>query len=146
MSFPPLVHYRTVREYRAHYERIYCCGPIKTFDNIRVRFRKAWFDHCFFESTHRNKKKDHFSKMRSERIDWIKATLQDPNAELYVGWDSERKRYDKSRRVAVVVQDYVVVIRLIGHDKAQFVTAYVADSMSTIDRIRSSPKWGVVGK
>jgi hypothetical protein len=31
---------------------------------------------------------------RAERMDWIKATLQDPNAELYVGCDREKKRYD----------------------------------------------------
>ena len=141
MAYPPMVQYRTVNEYRAHYERVYCRGPITTFDNIQVRFRKNCFDHCFFESTQRDQTKDQFSTVRAKRIDWIKAALQDRNAELYVGWDKKRKRYDNSHRVTVVARDYVVVIRLTGRGKARFVTAYVADSASTINRIRSSPKW-----
>lgn len=144
MNYPPLVKYRTKKEYRDHYERIYCHGPITSFDNIRVRFRKDLFDHCFFESTQRNQIKNHFSEHRSERIDWIKAALQDKDAELYVGWDKRRKRYDDMHRVAIVVLNYVVVIRLTGFGKAVFVTAYVADSESTIERIRRSPKWNAM--
>jgi hypothetical protein len=136
-----LVRYGTVEEYRLHYERVYCRGDITTFDGIAVRFRKKNFDHCFFESTSRNKDKDAFSPQRAERIDWIKAALQDPNAELYVGWDRERKRYDRSRRVALVVGDYVVVIRLEGNNTAQFITAYVADDPATLLKIKGSPKW-----
>ena len=128
MAYPSLVKYGTDNEYRVHYERVYCRGPIRTFDNIEVRFHKNRFDHCFFESTRRNQKKDKFSTLRAERIDWIKAALQDRNAELYVGWDKTRKRYDNSHRVTLVDRDYVVVIRLTGHGKANFVTAYVADS------------------
>jgi hypothetical protein len=41
------------------------------------------FDHCFFESTH--SKDDTFSSRRAERINWIKAVLQDTNAELRQG-------------------------------------------------------------
>mgnify|MGYP006971726858 CR=1 FL=1 len=52
-----------------------------------------------------------------------------------------KKRYARSRRVAVVVGDYVVVIRLSNYQKAQFVTAYVADSPSTLAKIKGSPKW-----
>jgi hypothetical protein len=141
LDYPLLVHYQTPEEYRSHYERVYCRGPIMTFDGIKVRFRKNRFDHCFFESTQRNQVKDQFSKLRAERINWIKTALQDPGAELYVGWDRKRKRYDSSHRVAVVVSDYVVIIRMTGRRKAQFVTAYIADSESTISRIRRSPRW-----
>jgi len=141
LAYPSLVRYQTPEEYRMHYERIYCRGPITTFDGIKVRFRKDRFDHCFFESTRRNQVKDQFSVLRAERIDWIKAALQDPNAELYVGWDRKRKRYDNSHRVSVAVESYVVVIRLSAVNEAQFVTAYDADSASTIGRIRRSPKW-----
>jgi hypothetical protein len=141
VACPPLVCYGTVDEYRAHFERVYCQEPITTFDWIVVRFRKSRFDHCFYESTRRNQVKDAFSALRAERIDWIKATLQDPNAELYVGWDGKKKRYDRSHRVALVVDDYVVVIRLSGNQTAQFVTAYVADSPSTLAKIKGSPKW-----
>ena len=83
-----------------------------------------------------------FSIKRAKRIDWIKAALQDTDAELYVGWDGRRKRYDRRHRVTLVVGNYVVVIRLSGIKKAQFVTAYVADSPSTLQKIKRNPKWG----
>ena len=142
MIYQPLVQYETVDEYRAHYERVYCRQPITTVDGIAVRFRKGRFNHCFFESSRRNQIKDKFSIQRAERIDWIKAALQDTNAELYAGWDGIKKRYDKSRRVALVDGDYVVVIRLSCVNEAQFVTAYVADSPSTVQKIKGSPEWG----
>ena len=141
MAYPPLVLYNTIDEYRAHFERLYCQGPITTFDGIAVRFRKDQFNHCFYESTRRNKVKDAFSVQRAERIDWIKAALADPSADLYVGWNGKKKRYDRGHRVALVVGDYVVVIRLSGKRNAQFVTAYVADSPSTLAKIKKSPKW-----
>ena len=141
MAYPPLVQYETVDEYRVHYERVYCRQPITTFDGIAVRFRKSRFNNCFYESTRRNQGKDTFCTQRAERINWIKAALQDPNAELYVGWNGKKKRYDQSHRVALVIGDYIVVIRLSGKQNAQFVTAYVADSPSTIAKIKRSPKW-----
>jgi hypothetical protein len=141
VAYPPPVCYETVAEYRAHYERVYCQGTISTFDGIAVRFRKNRFAHCFYESTGRNQVKDAFSILRAERIDWIKAALQDANAELHVGWDGKKKRYDRGHRVALVIGDYVVVIRLSSSLTAQFVTAYVADSPSTLAKIKGSPKW-----
>lgn len=129
------------QKYRSHYERVYCKGPITTFDEIAVRFRKSSFDHCFYESIQRNQVKDTFSALRAERIDWIKAALLDPDAELHVGWDGKKRRYDRSHRVALVNGDYVVVIRLSSNQTAQFVTAYVADSQSTLDKMKGSPRW-----
>ena len=86
------------------------------------------FDHCFFESTRRDQIKDAFSKRRALRIDWIKVALQDPDAELFEGWDKTRKRYDKSRRVALVAGNYIVVIRFTkNHDIAEFVTAFLVE-------------------
>jgi hypothetical protein len=146
VAYPPLVYYGTIAEYRSHYKRVYCYGPIITFDNINVWFRKERFDHCFFESTMRNEVKDVFSTERAERIDWIKAALEDPNAELYVGWDKKKKKKDPSNRVALVVGNYVVVIRLGGRQTAQFVTAYVADTPTTLAKIKGSPKWVPVEK
>jgi hypothetical protein len=137
MALPPLVQYRTEQEYRQHFEWVYCRGPIETFDGIQVRFRKGMFDHCFFESIHA--KDDTFSKRRAERIDWIKAVLQDANAELREGWDNKKKRPAKDRRVAVVVNSYVVIIRIRG-TKADFVTAFVATGNS-IRKIRTNPLW-----
>lgn len=141
MAYPPLVFYRTILEYRTHYENVYCRSTVTTFDGICVRFRRDRFEHCFYESTQRNQVKDLFSKQRAERIDWIKAALQDPHAELYIGWDGKKKRIDRNHRVALVVGDYVVVIRLRGNKTAHFVTAYVADSLATLAKIKRSPKW-----
>lgn len=147
MSYPPLVLYGTQEEYREHYERVYCRVPLRTFDGILVRFRKMKFEHCFFESSRRDGTKDHFSIKRAERIDWIKNALQDPSSERYVGWDRIRKCYDKQRRVAIVMGNYIVVIRLKGSGNADFITAFLADtqvgtgSYSTVDQIRKGPKW-----
>jgi len=147
VAYPPLVKYATPDQYRDHFERVYCRGPITTFDGIAVRFRKGKFAHDFYESSKRDKIKDRFSWKRAERIDWIKAALEDPNSERYEGWDRERKRYDSGRRVAVVMGNYVVVIALIGPKDADFLTAYVADAVSrrgqpsTLDMIRRGPKW-----
>lgn len=138
MAYPPLVHYGTEQEYRAHFEGEYCKGTIPTFDGIAVRFRKRMFDHCFFESVHA--KDDTFSLPRAERIDWIKAALQDASADIRVGWDNVRKRPATDRRVAIVKGNYVVIIRLDGPIKAEFVTAFVAEGR-TVTQIRTNPKW-----
>ena len=137
VSYPPLLQGKSPAEYRSYFEATYCRGPITTFDGIEVRFRKRDFNHCFFESV--SEKDDTFSHQRAERIQWIKAALQDPHAELYVGWDNKKKRLAKDRRVAIVVQSYVVVIRFIGARSAAFVTAFVAEE-STLRKIRKGPR------
>ncbi|MBZ5555224.1 MAG: hypothetical protein LAO21_21135 [Acidobacteriia bacterium] len=140
---PPLVIYPTEEDYRRHYERFYCTAPVVTFDGISVRFSKGRFVHCFYESSKRNSIKDRFSRVRAERIDWIKATLQDPKAELYQGWDKGKSRYDPTWRVSVVYDSYVVVLQIRkekdGISRAEFKTAYVADN--SIDKIRKGPEW-----
>lgn len=137
LAYPPLVQYITEQEYRNHFERVYCKEPIATFDDIQVRFRKSMFDHCFFESIH--SKDDTFSQQRAERIDWIAAVLQDSGAELREGWDNKRKRPAKNRRVAIIIESYVVIIRIRG-SKADFVTAFLANHRS-IQKIRTNPLW-----
>lgn len=146
MPYPPLINFSSEADCQAHFERIYCCGPIMTFDEIAVRFRKSDFKHCFFESV--NAKDDTFSPKRAARIDWIKAALEDVTSERFVGWDSKKKRYDRNRRVTVVMGNYVVVMAITGHKTASFITAYVADSprtpsrpRNTLDMIRQSPRW-----
>jgi len=142
VAYPPLVQYATEQEYRSHFERVYCgCGVLLCFGGIAVRFEKSDFDHCFFESSSRDGVKDQFSPRRAERVDWIKAALQDGQADLFVGWDSKKRRYDYGRRVTLVMRNYVVVIRLTGPQKARFVTAFVADSQRTLNRIKGSPRW-----
>ena len=144
MSKPALVCYATPAEYKSHYEKHYCRGKIITFDNIRVYFTPAKFGHVFYESSARNGKKDFFSKIRAERINWIKATLENPHAELYQGWNKKQKVVEPNRRVSLVYEDFVVVIETKRDangriTKAEFVTAYVADN--SINEIRKSPKW-----
>lgn len=147
MGYPPLLNGKSVAEYQAHFERTYCRAPTVTFDGIAVRFRRRDFGHCFFESSHRDGVKDKFSQKRVKRMHWIKTALQDPNSECYQGWDKWRKRYDRSRRVVVVMANYVVVISITGAKTADFKTAFVAETqapdgqLSTIDKIRMSPKW-----
>ena len=142
MAYPDLVSYESEDEYREHFERVYCQRSILSSDGISIRFKKEQFEHCFFESSKRDKVKDCFSTLRAERIDWILTAIQDPHADLYDGWDNKRKKYDTNRRVSVVVGDYVVIIRLLKDlQKAVFVTAFVADSPRTIARIKSGPKW-----
>lgn len=143
MSLPPLVRYATMAEYRAHYERVYCRGDIQTFDGVRVYFSASKFGHIFYESTARDGRKDVFSTVRAERIAWIKATLEHPQADLYTGWDKIARGYDSTRRVAVVYEAFVVVVAMglnqNGLLKANFVTCYQADN--SIGKIRTSPVW-----
>lgn len=148
MAYPALITFASEVDCRIHFEQVYCKAPIGTFDGIMVRFKKKKFEHCFFESSRRNKIKDRFSPARAQRIDWIKATLEDPHSELYEGWDSDKKCYDRSRRAAIVMGNYVVIIAFTGPGTADFVTAYVADTpatpsrpLTTIDKIRRGPKW-----
>ncbi len=74
-------------------------------------------------------------------MDWIKAALQDPSADLYVGWDKNSKSYTRRRRVCVVSGNYVVVIAITGTARANFITAYLADTPRTLQMIRKSPRW-----
>jgi hypothetical protein len=143
MGLPPLLNYDTVAEYRAHYERVYCRGTILTFDGIRVYFSPGKLGHMFYESTVRDGRKDVFSAVRAERIDWIKATLEHPDAALFEGWNKDARQYDASRRVAVVYEDFVTVVsmslKLDGSLKANFVTCFQAEN--SIGKIRTSPTW-----
>ncbi|MCK9371909.1 MAG: hypothetical protein M0P91_01825 [Sulfuricurvum sp.] len=140
---PPFVQYDTPVEYKTHYEVNYCQRPIMTFDGINVFFGKDKFEHAFYESSDRRGSKDTFSDERAKRINWIKDTLENPNAVLYQGWDFKTKQYKPDGRVSVVYGDFVVVIRLSlnksGVLKGNFVTCYEADN--SISKIKSSPLW-----
>lgn len=140
-AYPPLLKLADEAAYRARFEAIYCAGTVTTFDMIAVRFQKRDFDHCFFESSLRNRIKDTFSQLRAERLEWIAVALQDASADRFQGWDRDTKTYDKNRRVTLVCGNYVVVIALIGPKSARFITAYVADTPNTLAKIKTSPKW-----
>ncbi len=139
---PPLVHYAPEAEYRDHYEREYCRAVIHTCDGLRVFFPKRQFDHAFFESANRRARdKSVFSRTRAERINWIRAALEDEAAQQFVGWDRDRKQHDPCRRVTVAYSNYVVVLRVHRPGaRATFVTAYQAEA-SVIQKICSGPRW-----
>jgi hypothetical protein len=127
--------------YRSHFENLYCRGAVMTHDGMTVRFRKSDFDHCFYESTRRNRVKDQFSQLRAERMEWIAVALQDAAAQRFQGWDRDTRKYDKNRRVTLVCGNYVVVIGISSPTSARFITAYVADTPGTLAKIKTSPQW-----
>lgn len=147
MTFPALVFYNTSQEYKAHFKSVYCRNEIYTFDKIRVYFKEDNFNHSFYESPLRDgKKSGDLSLPRAQRIDWIKHVLENADADLLQGWNKDAKRYEPDRRVSLVLDNYVVVIRLslkIETLKASFVTAYVLNGDCTLNKIKSGPKWDV---
>lgn len=139
--YPPLLSLADEAAYRSHFENLYCRGAVVTHDGMTVRFRKTDFDHCFFESTRRDRVKDKFSDIRAERMEWIAVALQDAAAQRFQGWDRDTRKYDKNRRVTLVCGNYVVVIGISSPTSARFITAYVADTPSTLAKLKTSPKW-----
>lgn len=143
MPLPPLLILQSEDDYRNHYEATCCRAGIITFDGIRVFFDRGRFEHAFFESTRRDGIKDQFSEVRAQRMDWIRATLENPVADLFQGWDQKWQRYDAGSRVCVVYEDFVVIIRLKltgnGELRGRFLTCYQADN--SIGKIRESKRW-----
>lgn len=145
LSQPALLMLNSILEYKNHYESMYCRAEIFTDDNIRVYFKPQKFGHAFYENSERRQgPKDQFSPERAQRMDWIKSTLMHPQAILFFGWDKDKKVYEKSRRVSVVFEEFVVVIELGFNNKNQlrgnFITCYLANTKS-INAIRTSPLW-----
>ncbi|WP_289169496.1 hypothetical protein [uncultured Pseudoalteromonas sp.] len=144
MPLPNLLDYESPREYRQHYERNFCRGVIVTADNIRIYFKPQKFGHAFYQNSQRRSgPKDEFAPERAMRMDWIKHTLEHPDAELYFGWNKDDKCIDEARRVSVVYEDFVVIVELSlskqGVLKGNFVTCYLADR--SIDKIKDGPRW-----
>lgn len=111
----------------------YCEQDIFTLDEVQVKFYEDMFDHAFFESVDRiEKDKSVLSLNRLEKIYWIKETLQDKDAILKKGWDTKNKVYFEDRRIAIVKENYVVIIRFTGLLKAKFITAYEKDDVENI--------------
>ena len=138
---PDLLILSTIEEYKKYFVDKYCKKEIITFDGIYVKFYEDQFEHAFYESSNKKKRdKDVFSIDRAMRMDWIEYVLQNPKVELHLGWNRDKKVYNKDRRVAIISpEDYVVIIRLNGNNKAKFITAYHADNSA--DEIRKMPLW-----
>jgi len=141
---PSLVYYSSESEFKNHFCRVYCDlnNPIYTCDSIRVSFFPNQFNHAFRESANRAMRdKSIFSSKRAERIDWIKWALQCRNADLFKGWDIDKRCIDPNRRVCVVAINYIVIIQVeTSLQRALFITAFVAVP-ETLRQIRNKPRW-----
>lgn len=141
MVLPPLLHLPDEMSYRRYFSEQYVAAiPLVTFDGIRVRFFPAIFDHAFFRDISRSSgDKSLFARERAERMDWIRAILQDSTVELY-----KRQVRGKIRRIALEpAERYAVIIQIRSADGrvADFMTAYVVNSDSALAKMRSNPKW-----
>lgn len=144
MSLPALKNFSSEAECKQYYINNYCCADIKTFDGIVVKFYEDTFEHAFYTRTEKRWKaaKDHFATERGERIDWIKAVLEDPSIIPRKGYDKARRTYDNSRRVTFLApNNYVVVIYINDKGEGKFVTAYVVDNVDTARKLSSAPLW-----
>lgn len=132
----------SIEDYKNYFINNYCKADIYTYNGIHVKFYEDQFEHCCYESANFKKRdKSIFSHERAKRLSWIKDVLKDKNAEVYVGWDRDKKIYNYNRRISIISPDnYVVVINLINKRKAKFITAYVA-SKTNARKIRSAPKF-----
>lgn len=137
-----LLQLKTPEDYRQHFIEKYCSRKIYTFSNIRVKFYEDQFEHSFYESQNRKKRdKSIFSIERAQRMDWIEEVLLNKEAEILVGWDRDKKKYNNNRRVSIISpENYVVILNIIKEKEAKFITAYVA-SKTNAKKIRSAPVW-----
>lgn len=137
-----LLNLTTIEEYKDYFIKKYCNQEIYTHDKLRVKFYPDQFEHAFYESENRKKRdKSIFSYERAKRMPWIRSVLEDKEAQMYIGWDRDKKKYNEDRRISIITpENYVVVLNIIAEDKAKFITAYVA-SKTNAQKIRSAPKW-----
>ncbi|UJH90558.1 hypothetical protein LZ575_17485 [Antarcticibacterium sp. 1MA-6-2] len=134
----------TEQELREIWHSTYCAGNVTIFtlDGVLVKFYEDQFDHCFYESANRKQRdKSILSLNRLEKIYWIKDTLEDPEAILKSGWLRDKQTYNHSRRLALVKENYVVIIRFIKAERAKFVTAYEINDDESLEKINESPDW-----
>jgi len=142
-QYQPFLLLSDETEYKEFYISSLCASPLVCFDSLSVKFRPEQFNHAFYERTKRYyKHKDIFSIERAKRMSWITTCLQDDTISPLAGYDNKRKRYDHNRRVSLITPDnFVVVLRLINQEEAQFVTCFIVDNANVATKIRKSPLW-----
>jgi len=129
-------------ELRQLWSDTYCNSPITTFDGIKVKFYSKMFEHAFFESYNRiEKDKSILSLNRCEKMLWIKDTLEDSTAVLKKGWIKKTKTYDNNRRVALVKENYVVIILIYAVKQARFISAYEINDDDNLKLFLEGPDW-----
>jgi hypothetical protein len=100
------------------------------------------FKHAFFESYNRQEKdKSILSLNRCEKMFWIKDALEDSSAILKQGWINKTKTYDNNRRVALVKENYVVIILIYSVKKARFISAYEINNVNNLKLFLGGPHW-----
>lgn len=139
---PPLLVLPDVDDYRQHYTDALVSQTVYTFDHIRVRFHASSFGHAFFESANRRAgDKSVFARPRAERMPWIRATLESPEATVLAGWLRDKTTVSHDRRAVVVVGEYAVIISLGPRiNTGTFVTAFPL-SHDTAGKLLKSPPW-----
>ena len=141
MPLPPLLSLPNEAAYRTYFEAQYCNTTVVTFDGITVQFFPEMFNHAFYRDSSRTAKdKANFDLKRAQRMDWIKAVLQDSSLELY----QRVMPNSKVRRIALESSTpYAVIIQIDSRNahRARFITAYIVDSPSALTKMRSNPKW-----
>lgn len=141
MPLPPLLSLPDEAAYRTYFEAQYCNTTVVTFDGVTVRFFPEMFDHAFYrDSSPTAKDKANFDLNRAQRMDWIKAVLEDSRLELY----QRGMPNSKVRRIALEPSTpYAVIIQIDSRNahRARFITAYVVDSPSALTKMRSNPRW-----
>jgi len=129
-------------ELRQLWSDTYCNASILTYDGIEVKFYSNMFKHAFFESYNRQEKdKSILSLNRCEKMFWIKDALEDSSAILKQGWINKTKTYDNNRRVALVKENYVVIILIYSVKKARFISAYEINNVNNLKLFLGGPDW-----
>lgn len=144
MAYKKIKSYKlSEEEMRKMWQEEYCQQEIYTFDDILVKFYPEMFDHCFYESENRKARdKSILSLNRLEKMLWIKDTLRDAKAILKQGYDKKRNAYDNSRRVAVVKDNYIVIIVIYARKKrARFITAFEMNDDDNLEKLLDGPNW-----
>jgi hypothetical protein len=141
MGLPPLLILPGQVEYRAYFASRFCQNPVITFDGIRVRFFASAFNHAFFRDSSRTAHdKANFDRQRAERMNWIRAVLEEPQMALYrrIMGNSKVRRIalDLGTRYAAIIQ-----IDDSSPGRARFITAYIVDSPRALARMTLNPRW-----
>ena len=139
---PPLLKLSDQAAYHQHFVAKYCAEPMLAHDGIPVYFKRRSFYHAFFDTV--VYKDDTFSSVRAERMNWIEATLTDPQTQRLQGYLSKSKTHDPSRRVELRHENFIVVlimgIKRDGSLKAEFLTCYAVHN-NRLPKVQQAPIW-----
>lgn len=139
---PALLSLEDQAAYQQHFVTKYCAGPLLTHDGIPIFFRRHAFYHAFFDTVVH--KDDTFSQTRAERMDWIEATLIDPQSQRLQGYLAKTKTHDPKRRVELRFQNFIVVLimgmKKNGVLKGEFLTCYAVNNRR-LPKVQQAPIW-----